>query len=229
MTDPAEGIGPLDDGYDRIAPRRGAQAVTRTLLVLCLLPEVLLAGASAGLWGDPRWRMTAIEFGGFWPGLLSSWAPNYPAQAWAMFVTYGFLHAGILHFAVNMLTLLSLGPPVVQRIGVVRFLGLYLAALVGGGLGYVVLSTWTAPLVGASGALFGLAGALLCWDYRERRARGLRLTPVWRAIGLLVALNLVLWYAMHGLLAWQTHLGGFVAGWLAGRYLEPPILAKIRS
>ncbi|MFM2357177.1 MAG: hypothetical protein RLZZ528_2913 [Pseudomonadota bacterium] len=229
MTDPAEGIGPLDDDYDRIAPRRGAGAATRTLFLLCLLPELLLSGAEAGLWGDTRWRATAIEFAGFWPGLLTSWAPNYPAQPWAMFLTYGFLHAGLLHFAVNMLTLFSLAPPVVQRVGVGRFLGIYVLALAGGALGYVMLSNWTAPLVGASGALFGLAGTLLSWDYSERRARGLRLTPVWRAIALLAGLNLILWYAMHGLLAWQTHLGGFVAGWLVARYLEPPILSKIRS
>ena len=229
MTDPAEGIGPLDDDYDALQPKPGGRALTVAIFLLCALPEVMLSGADFGYWATPRLRMTAIELAGFWPGLLGTWQPNYPAQPWLMFASYGFLHAGLMHFVVNMLTLFSLLPAVTERIGVPRAVLVYILGMIGGALGYALLSRMAAPMVGASGALFGLAGALLAWDYAERRARRLSLTPVRRSVLLLILLNLVLWWAMNGLLAWQAHLGGFVAGWLVALYLAPPMRAKIRS
>jgi len=42
-------------------------------------------------------------------------------------------------------------------------------------------------------------------------------------IGLLIFLNLVMYWAMSGGLAWETHLGGFLAGWAAGLWLRDPI------
>jgi membrane associated rhomboid family serine protease len=89
---------------------------------------------------------------------------------------------------------------------------------VGGALGFALLSRVVAPMVGASGALFGLIGALIAWDYADLRARGASPAPVVKAIAWLTVLNLALWWAMNGHLAWQTHLGGFVAGWLAARH-----------
>jgi membrane associated rhomboid family serine protease len=74
-------------------------------------------------------------------------------------------------------------------------------------------------MVGASGALFGLVGALVAWDTAERRALRLTLRPVLRILVILAAMNLVLWWAMNGQLAWQTHLGGFLAGAAAAAIL----------
>ncbi len=195
-------------------------AVVVVLLLACLLPEIVLSGADFGFWGSPRWRQTAVEYAGFWPGLLGTWRPNYPGQSVLMFASYGFLHAGLAHFAVNMLTLLSLGRPVAQRIGQARFLVLYLVSIVGGAAGFAALSASVMPMVGASGALFGLLGAILAWEFRDRLHSRAGLWPVLRSVGILVALNLVLWWAMHGLLAWQAHLGGFVAGWASGLWLD---------
>jgi rhomboid protease GluP len=183
----------------------------------CLVPELILSGADYGLWGSVHWRSLATGFLGFWPGLLADWLPNYPWQALAMFVTYGFLHGGPLHFGVNMMSLVSLGRGVTERIGAWRFLRLYGVSLLGGGIGYGALvhaqnANATTPMVGASGALFGLAGALVFWAWGDRRAAGETLTPVWRALFVLFGLNVVLWLATGGRLAWQTHLGGFLAG-----------------
>jgi membrane associated rhomboid family serine protease len=77
------------------------------------------------------------------------------------------------------------------------------------------------PMVGASGALFGLAGALLSWAYVDRFTFRQGLLPVVQAVALLIVLNLVLWWAMAGQLAWQTHLGGFLAGWIAALLVDP--------
>lgn len=191
-----------------------------TLLALCILPELLLQGSDLGLWGSPSWRGLAYAWFGFWPGLLHDWRPNYAPQPWAMFVTYGFLHGGLLHLVVNMMTLVSLGRAVTERVGQRSFLLIYTVSLLGGGLGFGLLTNTTIPMVGASGALFGLVGAVITWALRDRRRESLTLWPVARALIWLVALNLLLWFATGGQLAWQTHLGGFVAGAVLGMVLE---------
>ncbi|OWJ71067.1 rhomboid family intramembrane serine protease [Haematobacter massiliensis] len=196
-----------------------AMPVVLVLFVACLIPELILSGADYGLWGDPGWRLWAWQHGGFWTGLLGNWRPNYAAQPWLMFLTYGFLHGGMIHFGVNMLTLFSLAPPLVERMGQGRFLLLYMASMIGGGLGFALLSQSPQPMVGASGALFGLAGAVMALSWQYLRARGESLRPVIRSLLWLAGLNLVLWWAMSGMLAWETHLGGFVVGWLMGLWL----------
>ena len=83
-----------------------------------------------------------------------------------------------------------------------------------GAVGFLLAPEIDAPMIGASGALFGLAGLLLGWDLQYRRVHKLPFMPVVRSVAYLVGLNVVLWWAMQGQLAWQTHLGGFLAGWL---------------
>lgn len=196
-------------------------ALLAALIGLHLVIELGLLGADWGLWASPRLRQTAYEFGGFWPGLLHGWQPNYSGQRVAMFLTYGVLHGGPIHAIVNMITLWSLGRLVIEWVGG-RGLGLvYLVALLGGALGYALLSTSPQPMVGASGALFGLAGALMVWAARDEtdpvKARRL---VIWVA-GLAVAMNLAMWWALNGQIAWQTHLGGFLAGALCAVFLKP--------
>lgn len=202
-----------------LTDRMRAMPVVLALFVACLVPEIVLSGADYGLWGDPGWRIWAWQHGGFWTGLLGNWRPNYAAQPWLMFVTYGFLHGGLVHFGVNMLTLFSLAPPLVDRMGQGRFLLLYMASMIGGGLGFALLSQSPQPMVGASGALFGLAGAVMALSWQYLRAREESLRPVIRSLVWLAVLNVVLWWAMSGMLAWETHLGGFVVGWVMGLWL----------
>jgi rhomboid protease GluP len=227
MTDPMEGIGDLDGPGPGDGPAPWQRPALLALFGLCLVPEVILSGSDLGLWGQTQWRAIIVQNAGFWSGLLGNWQPNYPAQPWLMFASYGFLHAGFSHFAVNMLTLFSLGGPVIARIGSWRFLMLFALCLVGGAAGFAALSHEIAPMVGASGALFGLAGALLSWEYADLRLRAKAIRPVLRAGVLLIALNLVLWWAMAGHLAWQTHLGGFLAGWLFALAVNPPMTREV--
>lgn len=188
-----------------------APKVLIILVALCAFPEAiaLLPGVFEG------GRENMVRFLAFWPGLLKGQGGFYPMQSWLMFLTYGFVHAGIFHFLFNMITLISLGRPLVRELGEKRFLLLYLISLVGGALGYGLLSPYPNPMVGASGALFGLAGALLWMRFRldwleESFLFGMRglVLPV----AFLIGMNVVFYVALNGVLAWETHLGGFLAG-----------------
>ena len=198
---------------------RRPDPVTLTVLILCAAVEAVLQLADAGLIGTPRLRFVAYTYGGFWPGLLDNWQPNYPGQPVTMFLTYSILHGGLVHFAVNMVTLLSLGAAVWERAGSARYAVVYVVSILGGAAVFALLAQGYRPMVGASGALFGLVGALVAWETLDRRALRLSLRPVLRVVAFLVVMNLVLWWAMDGLLAWQTHLGGFLAGAVAAALL----------
>ena len=191
------------------------------LIVVCCAVEGVLQLGDRGLIDMVRLRSVAYEYGGFWVGLLRTWEPNYPSQPYLMFLTYGFLHGGVLHLAVNMVTLWSLGQAVLSRVGGRGFLILYMSALLGGAAGFALLASTLAPMVGASGALFGLAGGLLAWGYVDRFTLRQALWPVARAAGLLLTLNVVMWWALNGQLAWETHLGGFLAGWVVALLIDP--------
>lgn len=191
------------------------------LIVMCVLVEAILQAGDFGLLGIPRFRQSVYEYGGFWAGLLGNWTANFALQPYTMFLTYGFLHSGLVHLAVNMITLWSLGHRVTDRIGPLAFVLLYAASIMGGAGGYALLSDNFRPMVGASGALFGLAGAILAWEYVDRFTTRDRLWPVARAVLFLLALNVVLYYAMDRLLAWQAHLGGFVVGWVMAMLIDP--------
>lgn len=189
------------------------------LVVACVLIELILQLATLVELGG-RLRQTVYEFGGFWPGLLYGWRPNYPGQALAMFFTYAFLHAGIGHLVVNMITLWSLGQGVILRAGGWGFVLIYAGSIFGGALGYAFLASSPQPMVGASGALFGLAGAVLAWTYLDQMAQGQGLWAVGRVAFFLLAINVVMYWALDGHLAWQTHLGGAVMGALLALWLE---------
>lgn len=188
------------------------------LATLSCIIEAVLCLSDFGLLGSPsQLRLLSYHFGAFWPGLLGDWKPNYTAQPYVMFLTYGFLHSGFTHLLVNMITLFSLSRVIIERVGQISFLAIYFGAGLGGAIGFALFAPDLRPMVGASGALFGLFGAVLAWRYLENENR----PKVVRVIAALAALNLVLWYAMEGQLAWQTHLGGFLAGWAIALLLKP--------
>ena len=197
------------------------------LIALNAAVELVLWASDAGLIA-PNLRNMAYRYGAFWLSMLHGAVPMYSVQAEAMFVTYAFLHGGPVHLIVNMLALASFGVVIVQRIGQKRFLLAYLVCAIGGGLGFALLSDNRMPMVGASGALFGLLGIWVCWDYLDRRHYG---DPLWvtgRALVFLIAYNLVFWVLLSGNLAWETHLGGFLAGWLLAIWWGRGVLPESR-
>lgn len=197
----------------------GTWFLLSVILACCLIEAVLqLADVFALV---QRLRPTVYENGAFWVGLLHHWESNYAAQPYTMFLTYGFLHTGLLHLAVNMVTLWSLGCHVINRVGTWGCAQLYFGAMLGGGAGQALLATGGAPVVGASGALCGLAGGFLAWNYVDRYTQHQTLWPVLYALALFVGLNIVLWWALGGQMAWQTHLGGAVAGWVIALLIDP--------
>lgn len=196
------------------APDRAALRAILAMIVLCTVIELLMQLGDAGLFGGPRLRTQIYEYFGFWPGLLHGWQPNYAIQPWSMFLTYALLHGSFMHLFFNMATLWSLAPAVADRVRLGGLVTIYVAGIVGGSVLQGVLATSTRPMVGASGALFALAGALVVWNYKELRLRRVAPWPVIYAILMLSGINLAMWWALEGQLAWQAHLGGFVAGWL---------------
>ena len=126
---------------------------------------------------------------------------------WYRLVTAMFLHASLLHLAFNMLALYWLGTIVEHALGTWRFLLVYLVSGIAGSAGALLLSNPDAVTVGASGAIYGIMGALLVLEYR---ATG---SFAGQALGL-IALNLVLTFAIPNISV-GGHLGGLAGGILA--------------
>lgn len=211
----------MDDTSPQKSSDRRVSVVSLVIIILCVAIEGLLQLSDLGFLDIRRLRLKTYEYGGFWPGLLGDWRPNYATQPALMFFTYGFLHTGFAHLVVNMITLASLGQTVAQRVGEWRYLAIYAGSILGGALGYFAFATSPQPMVGASGALFGLAGAILAWEIADRRRARRPLAPILGFVALFAALNVVLWWAMDGQLAWQTHLGGAIAGFTLALVVAP--------
>jgi rhomboid protease GluP len=152
-----------------------------------------------------------ILLGAKWPyGLLSG-------QYWRL-LTAGFLHAGIIHFAVNSLTLLDMGSWMEDLFGRWRFTAIYIFSTMAG----FWLSAWKSPStsVGASAALFGLIGAVVAAGLRDRGHFGQWVRTIFiKYMFMSMGLNIVLaWNWMDRMDNW-AHLGGFLGGALSALVL----------
>lgn len=166
-------------------------------------------------------RRKVYEYAAFWAGLFYGWRPNFPGQPLSMFVTYPFVHSGFSHVVGNALGLAIFGPLVCEYFTTKRFLVLCLLTAVAGGIAFATLAPGPRPMVGASGVLYGLAGA---WIVASADSR-LRMA-IWAAV--VMAGNVITWWASSGQMAWQAHVGGFFAGAAYAFWLRPS-LAKTRS
>jgi rhomboid protease GluP len=125
-------------------------------------------------------------------------------------VTSAFLHGGLMHIGLNMFALVQVGTYLETLVGSVRMLAIYTIALIGSGIAVFLFSP-NDVTVGASGAIFGIFGALV--------AIGLRLGP--RGRGLItqtlpiVGLNLAFGFSMPNI-SNAGHIGGLASGFLAG-------------
>lgn len=128
---------------------------------------------------------------------------------WWRIITGGFLHGSLIHIGVNMMSLWFLGRFIEFALGPWRMLFVYLASLVVSGLAVVYLSDPMTPTVGASGAIFGLFGALFAIGFKLGR-RGMDLVK--SNIGILV-INLIITFTVPGI-SWQAHVAGLLAGFI---------------
>lgn len=121
-------------------------------------------------------------------------------------VTAAFLHLGPLHIFLNMFALYTLGPALERVLGWWRFLAVYLLSALGGSVAILLLGDVRQPVVGASGAIFGLFAAALVLS----RVVGFNT----RALVITVGINFVFTFSVPGI-SKLGHIGGFVAGGLA--------------
>jgi membrane associated rhomboid family serine protease len=134
------------------------------------------------------------------------YTPLVGTQPWRL-VTGLFVHSSVLHILFNMLSVWIFGRMLENILGSWRFLALYFLAGLGGDLAVSLLSPAT-PVVGASGAIFGLFAAF----FVIQRSLG------YNAMQLLIVmgLNLFLGFLPGTNIAWQAHVGGIVLGFITG-------------
>ena len=147
------------------------------------------------------------------PGLLLS-------RPWTA-LTYMFVHAGIWHVGFNMLVLYFFGPRLETRLGGRHFLGLYLVAGLSGailswGFMFVGLTAPNRPIVGASGAIFGvLLGFARYWPRDRIFIWGVLPIEARWLVAIMVAMALFGGFGgAQGGIAHFAHLGGFAGGWI---------------
>jgi membrane associated rhomboid family serine protease len=173
---------------------RNAAPITFTLIAINVL--VFLAGEL-----DPALGRRMLLEGAHLPSLVA-------AGEWWRALSAIFLHGGFTHILFNMWALFVFGPSLEHRYGTVPFALLYLACGLGGSALYQVVGR-DVFAVGASGAIFGLMGALLATAYQAR------FTPAGRAVFsqvlLLLAINLAIPFIVPNV-AWEAHVGGLVTG-----------------
>ncbi|MGZ8803999.1 MAG: rhomboid family intramembrane serine protease [Microbacterium sp.] len=151
---------------------------------------------------------------------LAFWAPSlYPElsgrfEPWRL-LTVALVHSGFWHVGLNMLALWLMGRSLEPLLGRGRFLVLYLLSALGGSVAVALLS-FTTPVVGASGAIFGLFGALI--------VIGRHIGANIRGIAIILGINLVIGFIPGFNVSWQAHVGGLVVGALVGL-----IYARTRS
>lgn len=168
--------------------RAGRPVVTMTMMAIC----VAMFAAS---WVIPKDFI--FQTFAYAPFLTES-------EPWRM-ITSAFLHSSnFMHIAFNMYALWILGNALEPAFGRIRFLAVYLVSALAGSVGVLLLSPIDTAVVGASGAVFGLFGAL----FVVQRKRGGDV----RQIVVLLLINAAIGFLPGVGIAWQAHLGGLIAG-----------------
>jgi membrane associated rhomboid family serine protease len=164
------------------------------------------------------------------------------------FVTYALLHGNWLHLGLNAIWLLAFGTPVARRFGPARFLSFFAVTAAAGAIAHLVAYTGErAPMVGASAAISGFmaaairfvfqpGGPLERWSARDGARHRVPAAPLFAALrDPRIVAFLAIWFGLNLLfgigslpilgdeqpVAWQAHVGGFLAGLLAFAAFDP--------
>jgi membrane associated rhomboid family serine protease len=202
----------------RVAPSGGfggvgAQRWSATNVLIAINVVFFLAELATGVTlGGSDYSSWVFQHGSLFGLALTGHNPYSPPfngdhQYWRL-LTSGFLHEGIVHIGLNMLSLWFVGRVLEPAIGKVNFLAIYFASLLAGSFGALLFEPGV-PTLGASTAIFGIFGALIVVAYR----RGI---PLWQSgLGPMLLLNLIFTLTV-GDISIGGHIGGLVAGVLAG-------------
>ena len=173
----------------------GRPIITQVMIALNVLAYVVTVVQS----GSPMNNSRAGLF------TATSMIPELTANGeWWRILTSGFMHFGLIHLALNMAALFVVGPVVEQELGRLRYSAVYFLSLLGGSAAAFYFGTVCQQLAGASGAVFGLMGALLIVFKRQKRD----ISTILVVVGINLVSNLFTNASLLG------HLGGFVIGGL---------------
>jgi membrane associated rhomboid family serine protease len=199
---------------DHAGTRKGPVSRPRQQLVR-RAPGVALATGSAPITkaliaiNVAIFLVTASQSGSFsQPGgnLYVRWVlfgPLVVHGGWYRLVTAMFLHASIIHIGFNMYALWVIGTPVEQYLGRARYIGLYFVSGLAGSAGGLLQAPHE-PILGASGAIFGILGAMLILEWQiTGRLAGNAMT--W------ILINIVISFTIPNI-SWGGHIGGLIGG-----------------
>lgn len=182
--------------------------------------------------------------------MVEGWPGGIGAQIWT-FVTYAFLHANWMHFGVNAVWFLPFGSAVARRFGTLRFLAFFaVTAAAGAGLHLLTHSGEQYPMIGASAAISGTMAAAIRFAFerggplgmgiltdRDEAAYHVPALPLSHVLrDRRVLMFLVVWFGINIVfgvgsfpaltggesVAWQAHIGGFLAGLLLFALFDRP-------
>lgn len=229
---------------EKPAPAVNLPTVVWVLIVVLLVIELLLdqGGSSWQAFANYNFAFIPARFG---PEVF----PQFPGAAIWSLLTYGLLHAGWLHVGTNSLWLAIFSKPVEHHLGTWRYLVLLAVAIIGGALLFLAFN-WGKPyiLVGISGGVSGLLAAAIPLMYGKRdelygldRVRPLRpleiltnrnalfFTLLWLVVTLVTASSSFTGnqaFIDKASIAWEAHIGGFVAGLIAFYILNLTVKRK---
>ena len=178
---------------------RGSRTAPLTMILIAINAAVFFFEVSRGSYGNGLYKV--IGDYGLHAGAISNNGESY------RIVTSAFLHASILHLMLNMYALFVLGPIVERTMGRVQFGIIYAAALLAGSAGALLLSP-NELTVGASGAIYGLLGALVVIFHN----RGISLMQ--SGLGITLLINLVFTLSISNI-SLGGHIGGLVGGMIS--------------
>lgn len=189
--------------------------ITRFLIALNVIGylwEISVGGRGMlSAFGDDAAMGRVIDKGALIPAAVLQYGQ------WWRVVTGAFLHGGLVHIGVNMMSLWFLGRFIEFAMGSWRMFVVYMLSLVASGLAVVYLSPPLVPTVGASGAIFGLFGALFAIGFKLGKP-GMELVRA--NLGILV-INLIITFTVPQI-SWQAHVAGLLAGFLLTFLLYVP-------
>lgn len=189
--------GPVAARIERADSRAGGALVTMVLIAVNVGIYLITVVQGHGL-DSPG--------GSLWTEMIL-WGPLVDHGDWWRLITAAFLHGSIIHLAFNMLALWWIGAPVEQYLGRGRYVALYLVSGLAGSAG-ALLTSPTTPVVGASGAIFGILGAMLILEWQATGRLG-------GPAATLIVLNLGLNFVFNGA-GGNISIGGHVGGLIGG-------------